>query len=373
MKILIGSNVHWWNAEAAYAATTAELLQKAGHQVFVLTRPDTINAQQLQKRGLSIITDIDLNTYNPFRLYRSYQKLKDFLQNNQIDIVNPHRSEGFFVYVLLSWALKSFCLIRTRGTARPVRNSWINRKIYCDWIDALILAGNVVAERLLYHIPVPHEKWHVIYYPVSLPSLPFPKKVDYCEEFSIPEGYKTITIVGRISPVKGHGLLLQSFQLLRQHFSDVILLILYKHPDSQHPRLLELQKKVETLGMQSCVRFIGPREDIREVMAFSDIGVVSSLGSEVICRVAIEFFSVGTPVVAFETGCLPEVIMNGVNGYIVEHGDTVALKNELLNVLINEQKLEQLSIKAREVAEERFNQERFLRETLRVFESCKKS
>ena len=37
MKILIGSNVHWWNAEAAYAAKIAQLLQQAGHKVFVLT------------------------------------------------------------------------------------------------------------------------------------------------------------------------------------------------------------------------------------------------------------------------------------------------------------------------------------------------
>ena len=48
MRILIGSNVHWWNAEAAYAATVAEALQEAGHDVWVLTRPDSLNAERLQ-------------------------------------------------------------------------------------------------------------------------------------------------------------------------------------------------------------------------------------------------------------------------------------------------------------------------------------
>ena len=79
MNILISSNVHWWNAEAAYAGTLAELLQNAGHQIFVLTRPETVNSEHLQKKNLSLITDIDLNTINPYRLYQSYLKLKRFI------------------------------------------------------------------------------------------------------------------------------------------------------------------------------------------------------------------------------------------------------------------------------------------------------
>ena len=75
MKILIGSNVHWWNAEAAYAAKIAQLLQQAGHKVFVLTRPDSQNSQKLGSLGLSLVEHINLNSNNPFQLFLSYQKL----------------------------------------------------------------------------------------------------------------------------------------------------------------------------------------------------------------------------------------------------------------------------------------------------------
>tara|TARA_B110000116_G_scaffold643_1_gene535 strand:- start:267 stop:524 length:258 start_codon:yes stop_codon:yes gene_type:complete len=81
MKILIGSNVHWWNAEAAYASSIAKLLQDAGHSVFVLTRPGSLNEQRLKERGLNLVTHIDLNSNNPFQLFRAYQKLKKFLLN----------------------------------------------------------------------------------------------------------------------------------------------------------------------------------------------------------------------------------------------------------------------------------------------------
>ncbi len=103
MKILIGRNVHWWNAEAAYACIIAKLLQDAGHSVFVLTRPDSLNEQRLKERGLRLVTHIDLNSNNPFRLFRAYRKLKKFLLEEHIELINPHRSEGFPLFVFAAW------------------------------------------------------------------------------------------------------------------------------------------------------------------------------------------------------------------------------------------------------------------------------
>ena len=105
MRILIGSNVHWWNAEAAYAAKIAQLLQKAGHKVFVLTCPDSLNSQKLGSLGLYLVEHINLNSNNPFQLLLSFQKLKNFIDEEQIDLVNPHRSEGFPLFVFATRAV----------------------------------------------------------------------------------------------------------------------------------------------------------------------------------------------------------------------------------------------------------------------------
>ncbi|MDP6522259.1 MAG: hypothetical protein QF779_06100, partial [SAR324 cluster bacterium] len=91
MRILIGSNVHWWNAEAAYASKIAQLLLQAGHKVFVLTRPDSLNSQKLGSLGLSLVEHINLNSNNPFQLFLSYQKLKKF-----IDLAHAHEKEKLY-------------------------------------------------------------------------------------------------------------------------------------------------------------------------------------------------------------------------------------------------------------------------------------
>ena len=48
MRILITSNVRWWNAEAAYAAILARELLNAGHKVWVLTLPNSLNETKLR-------------------------------------------------------------------------------------------------------------------------------------------------------------------------------------------------------------------------------------------------------------------------------------------------------------------------------------
>ena len=144
MKILIGSNVHWWNAEAAYAAKIAQLLQQAGHKVFVLTLPGFTKFQKLSNLGLSVVEHINLNSKNPFQLFLSYQKLKKFIDDEQIDLINPHCSEGLPLFVFATLAVRSkrpespIAIVRTRGTTRPLRNHWLNRK--CIWTGLIIIS-----------------------------------------------------------------------------------------------------------------------------------------------------------------------------------------------------------------------------------------
>ncbi len=299
MNILIGSNVHWWNAEAAYAAVIAKLLKDDGHRVIVLTRPGSDNEKKLRNLGLEVITEPDLNTQNPFKLIQSYFQLKNLLATENIQIVNAHRSEGYPLYAFAKRSLASFRLIRTRGASRKVKPHWPNQILHGKWTDALIIPGKVVAERDLQGIDLPENSPHLIHYPIDIPETSLLETQDnYRKQFNIPENHQVLAVVGRIRKEKGHLLLAESFQLLLEDFPQTILLILYRDTPDDLPEMLELQNRIRELGIEDKVRFDSEREDIRQLMNFTDGGVVSSIDSEVICRVAVEFFSVGTPVAA---------------------------------------------------------------------------
>jgi glycosyltransferase involved in cell wall biosynthesis len=375
MRVLITSNVRWWNAEAAYAATVARELRKAGHKVWVLTLANTLNETKLRQWNLPLVTDIPLNSANPLRLRQAYQKLRQFIEDHQIQVVNPHRSEGFFLFLLLRWKLQSFALIRTRGTTRPLRKHWINRKIYRDGMEAVITPGNVVAKRMQHVVDLPPERLRVIYYP---PPERLQELTDseaqrelrqaYSRELGIPESHRVISIVGRIRAIKGQRDLLRSFAQLKERFPETSLLILYRDTHETEREWQALLKDLMELGLRESVYLYGYRNDVQEIMRYVDIGVVSSGDSEVICRVAVEFFSVGTPVVAFPTGALPEIVRDGVNGRVTKDHSVDSLTEALEWMLEDPARIVELGRNALHDALTRFAPQRLIEDTLSTYE-----
>lgn len=375
MRILITSNVRWWNAEAAYAATLARELLNAGHKVWVLTLPNSLNETKLRSWNLPIITDIPLSSSNPWQLWQAYRRLQSLIEEQQIQVVNAHRSEGFPLLVLLRQRLKSFALIRTRGTTRPLRDHWLNRKLHEDWIESVIVPAQVIASQLRQVLNLPSERLQVIYYPVNPSSIDSQgeseaqqSRLECLDRLGIPRHCRVIGIVGRIRPVKGQRILLKSFATLRKRFPDIVLLMLYRDTNETEAEWQGLLQDLVESNLQQSVYLYGYREDVLEIMRHTDIGVVSSVDSEVICRVAVEFFSVGTPVVAFPTGALPEIIQDGVTGRIAKDKSAAALAEILEWMLESPERIAELGKNARQQSLERFDPNKLLEQTLSVYE-----
>lgn len=375
MRILITSNVRWWNAEAAYAATLARELLNAGHKVWVLTLPNSLNETKLRSWNLPIITDIPLSSSNPWQLWQAYRRLQSLIEEQQIQIVNAHRSEGFPLLVLLRQRLKSFALIRTRGTTRPLRDHWLNRKLHEDWIESVIVPAQVIASQLRQVLNLPSERLQVIYYPVNPSSIDSQgeseaqqSRLECLDRLGIPRHCRVIGIVGRIRPVKGQRILLKSFATLRKRFPDIVLLMLYRDTNETEAEWQGLLQDLVESNLQQSVYLYGYREDVLEIMRHTDIGVVSSVDSEVICRVAVEFFSVGTPVVAFPTGALPEIIQDGVTGRIAKDKSAAALAEILEWMLESPERIAEFGKNARQQSLERFDPNKLLEQTLSVYE-----
>ena len=375
MRILITSNVRWWNAEAAYAATLARELLNAGHKVWVLTLPNSLNETKLRSWNLPIITDIPLSSSNPWQLWQAYRRLQSLIEEQQIQVVNAHRSEGFPLLVLLRQRLKSFALIRTRGTTRPLRDHWLNRKLHEDWIESVIVPAQVIASQLRQVLNLPSERLQVIYYPVNPSSIDSQgeseaqqSRLECLDRLGIPRQCRVIGIVGRIRPVKGQRILLKSFATLRKRFPDIVLLMLYRDTNETEAEWQGLLQDLVESNLQQSVYLYGYREDVLEIMRHTDIGVVSSVDSEVICRVAVEFFSVETPVVAFPTGALPEIIQDGVTGRIAKDKSAEALAEILEWMLESPERISEFGKNARQQSLERFDPNKLLEQTLSVYE-----
>jgi glycosyltransferase involved in cell wall biosynthesis len=374
VNVLISSYVHWWNAEAAYAAAVAEALERDGHRVWVLTRRGTYNGAQLRARGLTTLNEFPLWERHPLRLWEAIRDLSMFQAREKIDLVDVFRSQETGWHLLAARG-QPVRVVRTRGNALPLRGHWFNRKLYGELCHGLIASSEFVKRDMLRALRLEPERVRTIYYPVDLAALAEPERraaerSDLLSQLGLPADAVVLAVVGRVQPEKGHAPLLEAFARLAPAHPQAVLLVVDKAFDDP-PELRErLQARQSELGLDERVRWLGFRDDVRQIMGLAHVGVIPSIASEVNCRVAVEFFSAGVPVVAFPTGALPEVVEEGVSGRVAAAQTPEALAAALEPLLADAVLRERLGAGARRQAETRFSRERFLAETLAAFEAA---
>lgn len=173
-----------------------------------------------------------------------------------------------------------------------------------------------------------------------------------------------VTMVGRLAPPKDPLTLLRAAQILRGEFRILIV------GDG------ELRDKVEEFihdyQLESRVILAGQRLDIPEILAASDVFVLSSHW-EGLPLAVIEAEMAALPVVASSVGGTRELVQESVSGFTVPADNPQALA-ERIQELLNDNSLRQrLGAAAREKALRDFALDRMLRETQLIYEDVLKS
>ncbi|MFQ5798327.1 MAG: glycosyltransferase, partial [Bacteroidota bacterium] len=91
---------------------------------------------------------------------------------------------------------------------------------------------------------------------------------------------------------------------------------------------------VQSLGLEKVVTFLGPCDDVVDIINTLDLFVLPSL-HEGTPTVILEAMFLGLPVVASATGGISEVVRDRWNGLLVEPGNRSNLASACLSLLSN--------------------------------------
>ncbi len=205
---------------------------------------------------------------------------------------------------------------------------WIMR--LTDWMgDITTTNSNLVAGNLIKQEVVPKGRIRVIPNGLVLDKYTDSGFDPYAirHDLAVPQEAFLWLAVGRLEEAKDYPNLLNAFKMAREAGSDSYLCIA-----GQGSLLTFLEQETIDLGIDDKVRFLGLRRDIPALLQAAD-GFVLSSAWEGLPNALIEAMAAGKPVVATRVGGVPEVVKDGVSGYLVPPRDTKALAEAMTRIM----------------------------------------
>lgn len=136
--------------------------------------------------------------------------------------------------------------------------------------------------------------------------------------------------VGRLSPEKGFGKLVECAVMLRQRGMDVGFVLVGEGPERE-----VLEHEIARAGLAGRFILAGFRKDVDRLIPHADLLVQSSF-TEGMPNVVLEAMAASVPVVATAVGGTPEVVDEGVTGLLVRPGRADDLAAGVTAVLADE-------------------------------------
>lgn len=336
MRILELHDETWDSGLAHYALTLSAELARRGHEVSFWAAAGSHAAGQARFLGLK--------TTELSQAWLTLPLRRAQLKKAGIQLINAHTGSAHSLAAALAAGTR-VKVVRTRGDARPPKGHALSAAL-ARRTDLFISANEAIGRKLRALFP----RTRVEVVPQGLP-LP-PEAPLTAEPF--------VGILGRLDPVKGHEDLLAAARLLGEDHPQARFLA------AGDGALREpLERAAAALdGRMSLLGFV---PDALRFIAGCRIGVVASRGSEAVSRAALEWMSLGRPVVACRVGCLPELVEDGATGLLVPPGDPKALAEALRSLLEDPSYAERLGRAGRGRFERLFTLPRFAERTERLY------
>ena len=304
---------------ACYAVTLGCL--KAEGPLFEALQGSSVEVREFFPRG-----GLD----SPRGLYQVL-RLSLFLRSG-FDVVHTHDLWSNLMGIPAAWMAGVPVIVSSRRDLshldwyRAGRRKWLRR---IQGLSDIVLANaNCIRDRLIADGDFAAEKVRVIYNGLDVEKFGGIRRAG---PQPFPGGdaqKKTIALIGNMhSDVKGHTFLVAAAPMVVREFPDVRFVLV-----GDGERRTEIEQQVASLGLQRNFVFLGKRNDVAEILAHCDIGVLPSV-AEGLPNAVLEYMASGLPVVVSSVGGCLEIVKDGETGLLVPPRSSEAMGAALLRLL----------------------------------------
>ena len=240
-----------------------------------------------------------------------------------------------------------------RGKERFYR--WFLRRALDSCEKVVLYSKLMLPEILLYHPRLDVSKVVYIHNGVNIDRFK-PDGEKNLRLEALKNGRRCVLYVGRINEKKGVGDLIEAFRMISLKHNDCIL-ALAGSGDTRY--MMKLVTEIKKTNLDDKVYFLGPipNREIPSLLRSADIVAYATREGEGIPRALLEAMACERPVVATRVAGIPEAVIDGFTGFLVEPCDTSALAERLSELLLNDALRREMGLNARLHVEKEFSYE----------------
>ncbi|MFN8005878.1 MAG: glycosyltransferase [Terriglobia bacterium] len=243
------------------------------------------------------------------------------------DVIHAHDARTLgLASVLKSLGVRSR-IVAHRRVIFPIKDNPFSKRKYREAADCIIAVSAYIRE-LLRNYGVSPERIRVVYDSLELPrSLPEDARNRARRDLGLGPEALVIGCVGHFSPEKGHIDLIKGFFRIQAQLPEARLILIGDGPLRE-----EYRKLIAQLDLSKKIFLPGFVENLQDFFAAMDLFVFPSL-SEGLGSVLLKAMSYRVPVIASQVGGIPEIVVDGVTGFLFPPGDPVAMADRVLYAL----------------------------------------
>ncbi len=304
----------------------ATALTQAGIENYVASNGGKM-VPLLDEIGVKHIT-MPLHTKNPFKMWLNARRLAHLIAQKGINLVHVRsRAPAFSV----KWACKKCGIpfITTFHGSYTIKPKWLKKPYNRIMVSGVkvIAISQWIKQHIMQEYGVKDDKIRLIFRGADAqlfnPSLiNATQKEAFLKTHGIDTTKPIITIVGRLSPRKGHIYVIDAIK--QMHHQSFTLLCIGGNAQGDYQQ--ELSAKLGELPASVDVKIISvPSTDMPIAYSVSDICVQPTVKPEAFGRTIVEAQMMKTIIISFAHGGALETIKNGKTGFLTPVCDSVAL------------------------------------------------
>lgn len=346
------------SATGAYRVTLA-CLERSG-----VLLPDA------QRLGLGELPEFPLTSFYDRNMVTQLRRCAALLKAQAIDVVQTFdfytNVFGLTAARLARVPLRIGARRESEGHRTPAQR-WVERRAFA--LAHVVVANAEAVRRELIRDGVPASKIVTVYNGVDtsrVAPIANLNRAGVLASLGLPPAPKRrfVTIVANLrSPYKDHPTFLRAAQRVSEAVPEAAFLLAGEGPLTEDMRVM-----ARDLGIEDQTFFLGRCMRVAELLAVSEVCVLSSKDGEGFSNAITEYMAAARPVVATDVGGAREAVIAGDTGYIVPPGDHEKMAARIIELLLQPERAHAMGERGKLIVEEKFSCETQLTRTLELYD-----